>query len=91
MDLDTALEIVNDPALVAFCDYTHATLQRPAGGYEFGRDERYDVIVLAFAFVAVELALNEEMFEFVPRDRYGGGDSGGSKGDDADDPFRFIF
>lgn len=40
MDLDTALEIVNDPALAAFCDYTHATVQRPAGGFEFVPDDR---------------------------------------------------
>ena len=69
MDLDRALDIVNDASLNAYCDFVHARLFRTLSEYEPGLDARYDEIVYAFAFVSVELALNEELFEFVPNER----------------------
>jgi hypothetical protein len=68
MDLDRALEIVNDPSLNAYCDYVHSQVFSVYGQYEFGFDPTYDEFVYAFAFVAIELALGEEMLEFVPDD-----------------------
>jgi hypothetical protein len=61
MDLDDALEIVNDPSLTAYCDYTHAKVFRVLGEYEVGCDEEYDKIAEAQAYVAVELVLNDDM------------------------------
>lgn len=69
MDLDKALKIVNDSSMNAYCDYVHNEVFRNYGQYELGFDETYDEVVLAFAFVAVEVALNDEMFEFVPTDQ----------------------
>jgi hypothetical protein len=69
MDLDKALEIVNDPSMNAYCDYVHNEVFRNYGQYEQGFDETYDEVVMAFAFVAVEVALNGEMFEFVPTEQ----------------------
>ncbi len=61
MDLDDALEIVNDPSLNAYCDYTHAKVYKVLGEYEFGCDEEYDKIVEAQAYISVELVLNDDM------------------------------
>ncbi len=61
MDLDGALEIVNDPSLTAYCDYTHAKVYRVLGEYEIGCDEEYDKIAEAHAFISVELVLNDDM------------------------------
>jgi hypothetical protein len=69
VDLDKALKIVNDPSMNAYCDYVHNEVFCNYGQYELGFDETYDEVVLAFAFVAVEVALNDEMFEFVPTDQ----------------------
>jgi hypothetical protein len=69
MNLDRALEIVNDPSMNAYCDYVHNEIFRNYGQYELGFDDMYDEVALAFAFVAVEVALNDEMFEFVPKDQ----------------------
>jgi hypothetical protein len=66
MDIDRALELVNDPAMNAYCDYVHNEVFRVYGQYELGFDETYDEVAYAFAFVAVELALDAEEFEFVP-------------------------
>ena len=66
MDLDDALEIVNDPSLTAYCDYTHAKVYRVLGEYELGCDEEYDKIVEAHAFISVELVLNDDMVREVP-------------------------
>lgn len=68
MDLDRALEIVNDASLNAYCDYVHSRVFNVYGQYEFGFDDTYDEVVTALAFVAVELALDDESFEFVPDD-----------------------
>lgn len=68
MDLDKALEIVNDPSLNAYCDYVHELVFCSYGEYAIGFDDKYDTVALAYAFIAVELALNEEAFEFVPVD-----------------------
>jgi hypothetical protein len=68
MNLDKALEIVNDPSMNAYCDYVHNEIFRNYGQYELGFDDMYDEVAMAFAFVAVEVALNDEMFEFVPKD-----------------------
>jgi hypothetical protein len=70
MDLDRALELVNDKSMNAYCDYVHATVFTTYGEYEPGIDETYDEMVYAFAYVAVELALDAECFEFVPEDRH---------------------
>jgi hypothetical protein len=68
MDLDKALDIVNDPSMNAYCDYVHNEIFRNYGQYEPGFDDTYDEVVMAFAFVAVEVALNGEILEFVPKD-----------------------
>jgi hypothetical protein len=68
MDIDRALELVNDSAMNAYCDYVHNQVFRAYGEYEPGFDETYDEVVYAFAFVAVELAFGAEEFEFVPHD-----------------------
>lgn len=77
MGLDDALKIVNDPSLTAYADYTHHTVYRTIGEFEFGYDETYDDIAFAFAFVAVEMALNEELLHFVPDDQDPGAESAG--------------
>ena len=69
MDLDKALDIVNDPSMNAYCDYVHNEIFRNYGQYEPGFDDTYDEVAMAFAFVAVEVALNGEMLEFVPKDQ----------------------
>jgi hypothetical protein len=69
MDLDRALEIVNDASMNAYCDYVHTQIFRVYGEYEIGFDETYDQVVYAFAYVAVELALDTELLEFVPDDQ----------------------
>jgi hypothetical protein len=69
MNLDRALEIVNDSSLNAYCDYVHAEVFDVYGQYEFGFDDTYDEVVYALAFVAVEMALDDESFEFVPDDK----------------------
>lgn len=66
MSLDDALRIVNDPSLNAYCDYTHAHLYRTVGEFEFGYDELYDEIAYAFAYAAVEMALDDELLEYIP-------------------------
>ena len=66
MTLDKAIETVNDPSLTAYCDWMHQKLYREFGEYDFGLDVRYDEIVCAYAFVAVELALDDDLFEFAP-------------------------
>jgi hypothetical protein len=68
MNLDRALELVNDASMNAYCDYIHATVFANYGEYEPGIDETYDEVAYAFAYVAVELALDAEFFEFVPED-----------------------
>jgi hypothetical protein len=68
MDLDRALEIVNDASLNAYCDYVHSQIFRIYGQYEPGFDDAYDEVVYALAYVAVEMALDEGAFEFVPED-----------------------
>ena len=70
MDLDRALEIVNDSSMNAYCDYVHSTVFVNYGEYEPGIDETYDEVVYAFAYVAVELALDAEFLEFVPKERH---------------------
>jgi hypothetical protein len=69
MDLDKALAIVNDASMSAYCDHVHAEIFQNYGQYELGFDDTYDEVVMAFAFVAVEVALNDEMFEFVPKEQ----------------------
>lgn len=66
MSLDDALRIVNDPSLTAYLDYTHAHLYRTVGEFEFGYDDSYDEIAFAFAYAAVEMALDDELLEYVP-------------------------
>jgi len=68
MDLDRALELVNDASLNAYCDYVHSQVFRIYGEYEPGFDDTYDEVAYAMAFVAVEMALDGESFEFVPND-----------------------
>ena len=68
MDIDRALQIVNDPAMNAYCDYVHNRVYRVYGEYEPGFDDTYDQVAYAAAFVAVEMALDAESFEFVPDD-----------------------
>ena len=68
MDLDRALELVNDASLTAYCDYVHSQVFRIYGEYELGFDDTYDEVAYAMAFVAVEMALDAESFEFVPDD-----------------------
>jgi len=66
--MNSALAIFNSPPLRAYLDYTHANLFREVGEYEFGYDSRYDEIALALAFVSVEMALDADLYEFVPAD-----------------------
>jgi len=66
--MDAALDIFNSPSLLAYLDYTHHKLYREVGEFEFGYDPRYDEIALALAFVSVEFALDEDLFEPVPED-----------------------
>ena len=66
MGLDNALRIVNDPSLTAYADYTHQRLYRAIGEFEFGYDDSYDEIVTAHAFVALEMALDDELLAYVP-------------------------
>jgi hypothetical protein len=66
--MDSALDIFNNPSLRAYLDYTHNQMYRTVGEFEFGYDSRYDEIALALAFVSVEMALDEDLFEFVPSD-----------------------
>ena len=68
MDLDRALEIVNDPSKNAYCDYVHSQVFSVYGEYETGFDAMYDEVAYALAFVAVELAFDAESFKFVPDD-----------------------
>ena len=68
MDMDSALSIFNSPSLTAYLDYTHSNMYRTVGEFEFGYDTRYDEIALALAFVSVEMALDEDLLEFVPSD-----------------------
>jgi hypothetical protein len=68
MDLDRALEIVNDGSMNAYCDYVHSRVFQSYGEYEFGFDDTYDEVAYAQAYVAVEMALDDESFEFVPDD-----------------------
>ena len=64
--MEAALDIFNSPSLRAYLDYTHTKLYRAVGEYEFGYDEQYDEIAMALAFCSVEMALDEDLFEFVP-------------------------
>ena len=66
--MESALTIFNSPPLRAYLDYTHSKLYREVGEFEFGYDTRYDEIALALAFVSVEMALDEDLLEFVPCD-----------------------
>ena len=66
--MNSALAIFNSPPLRAYLDYTHARLFREIGEFEFGYDSRYDEIALALAFVSVEMALDADLYEFVPAD-----------------------
>jgi hypothetical protein len=66
MDINTALNVFNSPSLRAYLDYTHHTIYSVVGEFEFGYDERYDEIALALAYVSVEIALDEDLFEIVP-------------------------
>jgi hypothetical protein len=68
VDLDSALSIYNNLSLRAYLDYTHHQLYRVVGEFEFGYDNRYDEIATALAFVSVEMALDEDLYEFVPAD-----------------------
>jgi hypothetical protein len=66
MDRDSAVSIFNNPSLVGYLDYTHMTVYRVYGEFEFGFDERYDEIALALAFVAIEMAIDEDLYEIIP-------------------------
>ena len=66
--MDSALDIFNNPSLRAYLDYTHNTMYRVVGEFEFGYDCKYDEIALALAFVSVEMALDPDLYEFVPAD-----------------------
>lgn len=68
MNLDRAVDIVNDPALNAYCDFVHATVFRQLGEFVEGIDPRYDTVAYAFAYVAVEMALDDELTEVVADD-----------------------
>lgn len=68
MNLDQALTIVNNSSLVAYCDYTHNRLYRTVGEFEFGWDTPYDEIAMAFVLVSVEMAFDDSLLEYVPRD-----------------------
>lgn len=68
MNLDEALDVVNNPSLVAYCDYTHHHVYRTIGEFEFGYDESYDEIAFAFVYVSVEMAFDDELLEFAASD-----------------------
>ena len=68
VDINAALNIFNSPALRAYLDYTHHTVYRVVGEFEFGYDTRYDEIALALACVSVEMALDEDLYEVVAND-----------------------
>jgi hypothetical protein len=70
VDLDTAIAIFNDPRRVAYLEYTHNTMYRVVGEFEFGYDVTYDEIALALALIAVEVALSEDLYEFVPANSF---------------------
>ncbi|MBI5231044.1 MAG: hypothetical protein HY876_02640 [Coriobacteriales bacterium] len=80
MNLEEALEIVNDPSLSAYCEYLHENLFAKYGEFEFGIDDQYDDIVYAYAFVAVEFVLNEGLLEIAPYAADAGESEGGSEG-----------
>jgi hypothetical protein len=69
MDLERALEIVEDPSMTAYRDYVYEEVFCSYGRYETGFDDTYDEIAYAHALVAVELALCAETF--VPDDETG--------------------
>ena len=75
MDLDRALEIANDPSMRAYCSEVHDRVFVAYGEYEAGIDEKYDEVVYALAYVAVEIALDGEVFEAVPDYGRGGEDA----------------
>jgi hypothetical protein len=64
--MTSALTIFNSPSLLGYLDYTHNTMYRVVGEFEFGYDCRYDEIALALAFVSVEIALDDDLYEYVP-------------------------
>jgi N-dimethylarginine dimethylaminohydrolase len=64
MDLDQALAIVNDRALVAYGDATHQRVFRRYGEYEPGIDPEYDRIAFAYAFVSVEVAMEDGLLRY---------------------------
>jgi hypothetical protein len=66
MDLDEALEIVNDLGTVAYGDSLHDRIFRRYGEYEIGICPEYDRIVLAYALVAVELAMDTGVLQYLP-------------------------
>ena len=70
MDMNSAIAIFNDPRRVAYLDYTHNTMYRVVGEFEFGYDTTYDEIALALAFISVEMALEEDLYEFVPTNSF---------------------
>jgi hypothetical protein len=68
VDINTALTVFNSPSQRAYLDYTHNTIYRVVGEFEFGYDTSYDEIALALAFVSVEMALDGDLYETVPAD-----------------------
>jgi hypothetical protein len=66
VDIHSALTVFNNPSLRAYLDYTHSRLYREVGEFEFGYDDQYDEIASALAFVSVEMALDEDLCEFIP-------------------------
>lgn len=72
--MDAALGIFNSPSLRAYLDYTHHKLYRVVGEFEFGYDPQYDEIATALACVSVEMALDDDLYEFVPDDEGRGAD-----------------
>jgi hypothetical protein len=66
VDQKSALSIFNNASLIGYLDYTCETVYRVYGEFEFGFDERYDEIALALAFVAVEMAIDEDLYVIVP-------------------------
>jgi hypothetical protein len=66
VDINAALNVFNNPSLRAYLDYTHFTIYRVVGEFEFGYDTRYDEIALALACVSVEMALDEDLYEIIP-------------------------
>jgi hypothetical protein len=68
MNLEKAIELVNDASLVAYCDYVQHQVFRVYGEYEPGLDATYDEVAYAWAYVAVEDAFADEPVEYVPDD-----------------------